>query len=268
MLCSLSIFIIAGATGSVTPVMAQEEPITEQGYEREELGVNAYTAPSIARIFQQLDELRPLHFEQLQREFPKASPASREQKGLIFGGLVADGFLIVEAERKSAVDNLGRVLIREARGLGVADRVTRHSASLTELARRGDWPAVRKELIAIQADVEQAMVELRDQKMAHLISLGGWLRGLEISAGAVEADFSPERAKVLAQQDLVDYFAAELKTLPPRAATTPLFEKIRAGVSAIQVSLSRATVNGLTLADVKATHAQARELDLAIRQID
>jgi len=37
---------------------------------------------------------------------PKASPGSREQKALVFGGLVADGFLIVEAERKSAVDNL------------------------------------------------------------------------------------------------------------------------------------------------------------------
>lgn len=268
MLCSLSIFVIAGPTGLATPVMAQEEPITEQGYEREELGVNAYTAPSIARIFQQLDELRPLPFEQLQREFPKASPASREQKGLIFGGLVADGFLIVEAERESAVDNLGRVLIREARGLGVADRVMRHSASLTELARRGDWPAVRKELIATQGDVEQAMVELRDQKMAHLISLGGWLRGLEISAGAVELDFSPQRAKILAQQDLVDYFAGELKTLPPTVAPRLLFEKIRAGVNAIHVSLSKATVNGLTLADVKTMHAQARELNLAIRQID
>jgi len=62
MLCSLSIFVIAGATGPVTPVMAQEEPITEQGYEREELGVNAYTAPLIARIFQQLDEFMRLPF--------------------------------------------------------------------------------------------------------------------------------------------------------------------------------------------------------------
>ena len=52
--------------------MAQEEPLTEQGYEREELGANPYTVPSIARIFQQLDELRPLPFEQLQRELPKA----------------------------------------------------------------------------------------------------------------------------------------------------------------------------------------------------
>jgi hypothetical protein len=118
----------------------------------------------------------------------------------------------------------------------VADRVTRHSASLTELARHGDWPAVRKELIATQVDVEQAMVELRDQKMAHLISLGGWLRGLEISAGAVELDFSPQRAQVLAQRDLVDYFAAELKTLPPTLTTMPLFEQIRAGVNAIHIS--------------------------------
>lgn len=55
---------------------------------------------------------------------------------------MADGFLIVEAERKSAVDNLGRVLMREARGLGVADQLIRYSASLTELGRPGAWQAV------------------------------------------------------------------------------------------------------------------------------
>jgi len=264
----LSIFFIGWATGLTTPLSGQEEPLTEQGYEREELGVNPYTAPSIARIFQQLDNLRPLPFEQLQREFPKVSPPGREQKGLIFGGLIADGFLVVEAERKNAVDNLGRLLTREARGLGVADRVMRHSASLTELGRRGTWPAVRKELIATQADVEQAMIELRDQKMAHLISLGGWLRGLEISAGAIELDFSAQRAKILAQQDLVDYFTGELKTLPPTVTHTPLFEKIRAGVNAIRVSLNKARADGLKRADVKSIHEQAREVNAAIRQID
>ncbi len=43
-------------------------------------GIRRYpsTAPSIARIFQQLKDLRPLPFEQLEREFPKASPPSRE----------------------------------------------------------------------------------------------------------------------------------------------------------------------------------------------
>src|SRR5204863_8142833 len=117
--------------------------------------------------------------------------------------------------------------MEQARALGVGDRVMRHSASVTELGRRGAWQQVRQELIATQADVEQAMVELRDEKMAHLISLGGWLRGLEISSAVVATNFSKERAKILAQPDLANYFTAELKTLPPALVHTPLFEKIR-----------------------------------------
>jgi len=109
------------------------------------------------------------------------------------------------------------------------------------------------------------MVELRDEKMAHLISLGGWLRGLEISAGTVEAEFSPQRAKVLAQPDLADYFGAELKTLPPPLAHTPLFEKIRSSIKKLQPILSKAP-DALTRADAGAIRAEASELNYAIRQ--
>src|SRR5258705_11214326 len=139
------------------PLLAQEKTGGEADHEREELGVNPYTAPSVADIFQQLDDLKPLPFEQLKREFPQAVHSGREQMGLIFGGLVADGFLIVECQKKDLGDDLGRVLLRQARSLGVGDRVMRHSASLTELGRRGDWAAVRRELISTQEDVEQAM---------------------------------------------------------------------------------------------------------------
>jgi hypothetical protein len=65
---------------------------------------------------------------------------------------------------------------------------------------------------------------------------------------------------------LVDYFAEELKTLPPTLAHTPLFEKIRTSVNAIRASLSKAAAAGFRLEDVKAIRAQARELNLAIRQ--
>ena len=85
---------------------------------------------------------------------------------------------------------------------------------------------MRQELTATQTDVEEAMVELRDQKMAHLISLGGWLRGLEISASTVMAEFLPARAKVLSQPDFLNYFDEELKTLPPELSQGPLFTKI------------------------------------------
>jgi hypothetical protein len=264
-------WLLVFVTLAIDPVIsawAQNDPASEQSHEREELGVNPYTAPSIEHVFAQLDKLKPLPFDQLWRDFPKLSPARREQKGMIFGSLVADGFLVVEAEKKNLVNDLGRVLIKEARGLGVADRVMRHSASLTELGRRGDWMAVRKELIATQADVENAMVELRDQKMAHLISLGGWLRGLEITADAVESNFSPARAKVLMQPELTDYFAEELATLPPTIVHAALFEKIRDGVKTIRASLSKGAAAGLQRDEVKAIHAQARDMNLAIRRVE
>jgi hypothetical protein len=261
---SMSI-LIALALASVAIGANQEEANEDKEHEHEELGVNPYTAPSIERIFAQLDQLRPLPFDQLKRENPQSIAAGRGHKGMIFGGLIADGFLIVEAERKNLVESFGRVLMEQARSLGVGDRVMRHSASLTELGQRGEWPRVRQELITTQTDVEQAMIDLRDEKMAHLISLGGWLRGLEIAAGAVEAEFSPQRAKILVQPDLADYFAAELKTLPPTIAHAPLFEKIRAGIKKLQPILSKSP-EALTRADAGVIRAEASELNDAIRR--
>jgi hypothetical protein len=255
----LSLIIYSGGLA-----LAAEEP---GEHEREELGVNPYTAPSVAEIFQQLDDLRPLPFEELKRDFPQATHASREQMGMVFGGLVADGFLIVESKRENLVEDLGRVLLRQARSLGVGDRVMRHSASLTELGKKGDWAAVRAELLSTQEDVEQAMTELRDQKMAHLISLGGWLRGLEICAGAVEGNYTTDRSAVLWQRDLINYFAEELTTLPPAIAHKPVFEKVRTGVNGIRDLLNRVP-DKIPQADVKALHAQAKELNRIIAAAD
>ena len=255
---------VAGALVLASALVRAQEPME---HEREELGINPYTAPAVVEIFQQLDDLKPLPFDELKREFPQAAHASREQMGMVFGSLVADGFLIVQAQKKNLVDDLGKVLLRQARSLGVGDRVMRHSASLTELAKKGEWPAVRQELISTQEDVEQAMTDLRDQKMAHLISLGGWLRGLEICAGAVESNYTTDRAAVLWQRDLINYFAEEMKTLPPGVAHKPLFEKVRTGVNGIRDLLNRVP-DSMSLEDVKALHAQAKALNLTIATME
>jgi hypothetical protein len=240
--------------------------MTEEHYQREELGVNPYTAPSIATIFDQLDELKPIPFDKLWRPLPASNPSLRETKAMVFGVLIADGFLVVTAERKNLIEDLGRALLREARGLGVADRVMKHSASLTELGKRGEWMAVRKELVTTQADVEQALIDLRDQKIAHLISLGGWLRGLEISAGAVDEKFSKERAAILVQFDLLDYFTEELQTLPPNISNEAIFTKIRGSFRSFREIFDKSgkSDKGLQPNEVKLIREQARELTLAI----
>ncbi len=260
-------FTFFGLFGPAAPrVQAQSDAVGEGEHEREELGVNRYTIPRIDRLLEQLDKLRPLPFDQLWRPLPNSGPKPRELKGLVFGGLIADGFLIVAARKQSTVDEFGRVLLREARGLGVAKQVTRHSASLSELGKAGKWDAVRDELSATQKDVEAAMIALRDAKLAALISLGGWLRGLEISSAALEQNFSPQRAKVLQQAELVQYFIEELDTLPPQVAHTAVFDRLRDGVKTIGSIIGNDEAVPLDSAKVEKLHAKARDLDLLLLQ--
>lgn len=52
------------------PMRAESPPPASQEHEFEELGVNRYTAPSIAQVFKQLDQLKPLPFDQLKCQIP------------------------------------------------------------------------------------------------------------------------------------------------------------------------------------------------------
>src|SRR5256886_3718757 len=60
--------LVAALLASTAIAANQEEPNEDKQHEREELGVNPYTAPSIEKIFAQLDQLRPLDFDPLKRD--------------------------------------------------------------------------------------------------------------------------------------------------------------------------------------------------------
>jgi hypothetical protein len=197
------VFVISFAFARTTE--AQEDTdLSDDSHFREEQGVNEYTAPSIEKLFQMLDSLEPIPNQELSRPPQALRLDNRIKYALSFGVLIGDGFLAVEEEDAKAIEPLGRELLRRAKGLGVQQRANKHSKELLELAKRSDWSALRKELIITQKDVESAMLDLRDEEMAHLLSLGGWIRGLEIAAASVAADFTSERVAKLRQMDLLD----------------------------------------------------------------
>ncbi len=205
----------------------------DQDY-REELGVNEFTAPSIEKLFNTLDSLKPIPINALVRPVTELSTADRSKYALSFGVLIGDGFLDVEAEQSKDIESLGRELIRRAKVLGVEERVSRHSRKLLDLAKQNDWDRLRKELIVTQEDVERALLELRDEPIVHLLSLGGWIRGLQIAAASVAADYSPERAKTLRNIELLDYYLDRLNTLSPRLKRSELIQKITAQLQTVR----------------------------------
>ncbi|MCK9590253.1 MAG: hypothetical protein M0Q93_12945, partial [Terrimicrobiaceae bacterium] len=187
---------------------------------REELGVNPITTPSIQDLLKQLEIFRPIPLELIDSAQRDATFNNRLQTAMHFGSLVADGFMLTLAERPKDVQDVGRALIRQARALGVGERLTKRSKSLLEFSDKGDWLGMRQELVRTQQDVETSMLELRDEEMAHMISLGGWLRGFQIGANSTSTSYTPNKARILGNVEILDYFLDRLSTLHPRLKKT------------------------------------------------
>ena len=187
---------------------------------RDELGVNEITAPSIAQILKDFGNFIPVPMEIIATNPRDAVYDNRLQTSLHFGALVADGFMLTIAERSQDVQDIGRALIRQSRALGVGDRLTKRSKSLFEYSEKGDWHGMREELIRTQADVEKSMLDLHDEQMSHMISLGGWLRGFQLAANSCAQSYTPDKALILGRVEIMDYYIDRLDTLHPRLKKT------------------------------------------------
>jgi hypothetical protein len=239
----ISAGLFAGSTlafGQIIEAQEDSDMATDSHF-REELGVNQYTTPSIEQLFNTLDSLKPIPIQELTRPPRALRLDNRVKFALSFGILIGDGFLAVEGEEVKAIEPLGRELLRRAKGLGVQQRVARHSKHLLDLAKQSDWKGLRKELIVTQKDVESAMLDLRDEEMVHLLSLGGWLRGLEIGAASVAVDFSADRATKLRQLDLLDYYLGRLDTLSTPLKSMALIAQIISGLKEVRQKLNEPT---------------------------
>ena len=194
---------------------------------KEELGVNEFTAPSIAKLFDTLQFLMPIPLGDVERKKPESMPSDRANLAIELGFLIADGFLVVQAGQMDKVEGLAKELTNYGKSLGIGDRVNRHAAAMLDTAKKNQIEELKAELAATQEDVEQELFKLRDADLAHLISLGGWIRALEVAASAVEKQFSPERAEKLMREDIADYYTESVAGLEPSISERPNFLEMR-----------------------------------------
>lgn len=225
---------------------------------REELGINEFTTPSIAVLLKALQALRPVPYEEVERPLPQQNPGDRARLALATGGVIADGFLAVVAEKQSRIEPVARALLRQAKGLGVGEHVTRHSRSVLEKALLKDWGGIHTELAGTQRDVEAGMMALRDEEIAHLIALGGWWRGLEITSGILSSHYTQQGATLVAQPGIIDYFADRISTMDPSFQKTKLWAALSGNLAAVRKLAVKPERAAPTLEDVRAIRALAR----------
>ena len=196
--------------------------------------VEQVVVPVPSEIFSVLDKLGEQDWSGEISLPNRKTSADRVRLALVFGCTVAEGFVTVEAEDKKAIQDTGRKVLRLADTLGLQDAVLPHSQSIIDSAQNGDWNAVRRGFDQTQATVKQTMEKMRDEQIADLVSLGGWLRGTRALTRLIAESYSSDRSELLNQPDLASHFQKMIAAMKPKIRDQADVKAIHVGLAEIQ----------------------------------
>lgn len=205
--------------------------------------VDASVIPIPLEIFASLDKLGTQDWSKQVDAKDIKLDANRSRTAMLFGLVVSDGFIAVQAQDKEAVRRIGREVLRLASSLGVAGSVEQHANAIVNAAGQGDWPVCRKELDRTRQTVLNKMAELRDDELVGLVTLGGWLGGTQALASVLKLNYSVEGSDLLNQPELVKQLKNDFNTLPARAKRGKIFGQISQTLDHLQ-SLMKADASG------------------------
>lgn len=215
--------------------------------------IDEVIVPVPSEIFTVLDKLGDPDWKAELGESPKVTFSERTDVALLLGYIVADGFIAVQAEDKKSVENVGRTVLSLSKSLGVENDVIRHCQAINDAADKANWDGVRQELDATQATVRARMNALQDGAAAECISVGGWLRGTQVITDVIGKSYSAERAELLFQPDLADYFNDALEEMLSKAKNPDKLKDIANGLVRLRELMDNGGEN-ITAAAVKEMH--------------
>src|SRR5215469_1655216 len=222
--------VFAMAAFAQTP-SEQNSPLPSQAKQ-----VHGLAVPVPKEIFRSLDQFRDANWPAVKRpEIARwKSRGDQAQIATLLGVVIAEGFIAMEAKDSTEVKTLGNSVLSLARGLGIRERALRRSRSIMELAEKNEWSEARKEWDGVLSDLESGMIELKSLDLSQLVSLGGWLRGTEVLSTLVLEKYSPERANLIRQPELIDYLEKQLRSMSSDIRARPVVVKLLDGIHTIR----------------------------------
>ena len=196
--------------------------------------VDEVVVPVPSEIFAVLDKLGDPNWKDEVRKVKLPESTDRMELSLMFGTVVAEGFVAVQAHDKQSVEDIGRDVINLSKRLGLQKSVIPHAQSILDAVKKEDWKAVRKELDLTQATARAEMDRLRDSDLAQCVSLGGWLRGTASVTSVVTKAYTQDRAELMNQPMLVEHFSKAVGGMSDSARNHKLVSAIGKGLTKIR----------------------------------
>lgn len=239
---------------------SNKTPELDKEHFQEELGVNQFTTPSIKNIFTELDIIGQPVKEVAYLELPTNISPERSIVALSLGTLIADGFLAVQKNDYQQIERIGKSILTYSESLGAKERVSKHAKALLKTSLSSDWNTLREHLASTQKDVEDEMIKLRDVEMVHLISLGGWVRALNIVTSIETSDKVTSADEIKKRTHLVNYYYSGLKTFHPRVQQKPIIQSLLIEVEKLHSLFNSIEEETVTTNQTASIKSQAKKL--------
>ena len=254
---SFALFVLcasaAGETTPLTPADIADAAITDE-----------ISIPMPGEFMAALNKLSRLNWKSKFRPPVFTNFSSRAQLALNLGGLIADGYVAIEAEDGPQVKNIGKDVLAIARPLGVSKDVQDRGNSLANFAETAHWDELKEELEATQNEVKAAMVEHKDQDLVTLVTVGGWLRAMEVVSGQVAMEYSAPGAKLLRQPGIAAFLIKRLDEMSEKVREEPTVRDVRKKMTDINKIIAFPLGTAPSAEDVKALNALSAE---AVKEI-
>lgn len=259
MFVSVRWIVVAALVSASAGLQADPAPLSADALAKA-IKSDAITIPTPGELFAALSKPGKIDWPSQYRESVPMVYSNRAQIALNLGGLIADGFIAIEAHDTQQVKNTGADIIKLAKALGVSQNILGRGSSINEFAENNDWDALQEELEATQNEVKASMRSHQDQDLVILVSLGGWIRGTQVVSAAVLKNYNERTAKVLRQPELVGFIRSKINDISPELRNELLVKDISDQLSEIEKMVSFPKGGAPSADDVKKLNAAVSKL--------
>ena len=221
---------------------------------------DALTIPTPGELFAALEKPNKPDWAGQYRGPIPMTYRNRAQIALNLGGLIADGFIAVEAQDSQQVKNIGTDIIKLAKALGVSENVLSRGNSINEFAENSEWDSLQEELEATQNEVKSSMQSHSDQDLVILVSLGGWIRGTQVVSGSVLKNYDERSARVLRQPAVVNFIHSKVNDISPELLVQPLVKEVGDQLGAIEKLVAFSPSRAPTADEIKKLNSAVTKL--------
>src|SRR5499427_1593247 len=237
--------VVFAATGATDPARLSADQLEKAARS------DSISIPTPGELFAALGKSEKTDWSGQYRGPMPVTYRNRAQIALNLGGLIADGFIAIEAKDGQQVKNIGSDIIKLAKALGVSENLLGRGKSINEFAENNEWDTLQEELEATQNEVKSSMQSHADQDLVILVTVGGWIRGTQVVTGAIIKNYNESAAKVLREPALVHFMQSKLNAISPELRQEPLVKDVSEQLTGIEKLVSFPEGKAPSLEDVK-----------------